>query len=94
MARIAEGLLSDSETRVILRQSPADLGATRELVGLSATEAEHVAGLWRGAALWKVGGRSFLVDHRLSRAEWALVDTDARMRAHAAPPIHARGVPA
>ncbi|WP_217914782.1 hypothetical protein [Miltoncostaea marina] len=94
VARIAEGLLSDSETRVILRQSPADLGATRELVGLSATEAEHVAGLWRGAALWKVGGRSFLVDHRLSRAEWALVDTDARMRAHAAPPIHARGVPA
>lgn len=79
--RIAEGLLSDSETRVILQQSPADLAATRELVGLSATEAEHVGGLWRGAALWKIGGRSFLVDHRLSRHEWTLVDTDARMRA-------------
>jgi type IV secretory pathway VirB4 component len=78
--RIAEGLLSDSETRVILQQSPADLAATRELVGLSATEGEHVAGLWRGAALWKVGGRSFLVDHRLSRREWSLVDTDGRMR--------------
>ncbi|MGE3235376.1 MAG: ATP-binding protein [Thermoleophilia bacterium] len=91
--RIAEGLLSDSETRVILRQSPADLAATRELVGLSATEAEHVAGLWRGAALWKVGGRSFLVDHRLSRAEWALVDTDDRMRATTAPPTHHGGHP-
>ncbi|MGE3795657.1 MAG: ATP-binding protein [Dehalococcoidia bacterium] len=90
--RIAEGLLSDSETRVILRQSPADLAATRDLVGLSATEAEHVAGLWRGAALWKVGGRSFLVDHRLSRAEWALVDTDGGMRA-TAPSTQDRGGP-
>lgn len=82
--RIAEGLLSDSETRVILQQSPADLEATRELVGLTATEAEHVATLGRGAALWKVGGRSFVVQHRLSPGEWALVDTDARMR-HAPP---------
>jgi len=80
--RIAEGLLSDSETRVILQQSPADLAATRELVGLSAREAEHVSWLGLGAALWKVGGRSFVVHHRLSPAEWALVDTDGRMRAN------------
>jgi type IV secretory pathway VirB4 component len=79
--RIAEGLLSDSETRIILQQSPADLRATRELVGLSETEAQHVAGLWRGAALWKIGTRSFLVQHELSPAELALVDTDAAMRA-------------
>ena len=77
---IARGLLSDSETRVILQQSPAVLAATRELIGLSATEVEHVAGLVKGAALWKVGGRSFAVQHRLSAPEWALVDTDARMR--------------
>jgi type IV secretory pathway VirB4 component len=89
--RIAEGLLSDSQTRVILWQSPADLEMTRELVGLSATEAEHVAGLRKGAALWKVGGRSFLVDHRLSGPEWALVDTDARMRANPPTPTHDHG---
>ena len=35
--------------------------------------------LRRGEALWKVGNRSFLVHHRLSRYEQALVDTDARM---------------
>ncbi len=84
-ARIAEGLLSDSETRVILAQSPADLAATREAVGLTRTEEDHIATLPRGVALWKVGGRSFLVEHRLSAAERALVDTDARMR-EAPPP--------
>jgi hypothetical protein len=30
-------------------------------------------------ALWKVGPRSFLIEHRLGRHEAALVDTDARM---------------
>jgi hypothetical protein len=33
-----------------------------------------------GCALWKIGQRSFVVEHRLSRAELALIDTDARMR--------------
>ena len=35
--------------------------------------------LRRGWALWKVGQRSFLVQHRLSSAEREIVDTDARM---------------
>jgi type IV secretory pathway VirB4 component len=82
--KIAQGLLSDSETRIILAQSPADLEATRELIGLTGTEIDHVATLPRGAALWKVSERSFVVEHRLSRAERALVDTDARMRTTAA----------
>jgi hypothetical protein len=30
-------------------------------------------------ALWKVGGRSFLVQHRLSAFETGLIDTDGRM---------------
>ncbi|MGD9573743.1 MAG: ATP-binding protein [Thermoleophilia bacterium] len=85
-ATIAAGLLSDSETRVILAQSPADLAATRELIGLTGTEVDHVASMPRGVALWKVGERSFVVEHRLSRAERALVDTDARMRSSAASP--------
>jgi hypothetical protein len=80
-AKIAQGLLSDSETRIILAQSPADLEATREMVGLTGTEIDHVASMPRGVALWKVGERSFVVEHRLSRAEHSLVDTDARMRA-------------
>ena len=78
--KIAQGLLSDSETRVILKQSPADLEATRELIGLTGTEVDHVADMPVGGALWKVGRRSFVVEHRISAAERALIDTDGRMR--------------
>jgi hypothetical protein len=35
----------------------------------------------QGEALWQVGERSFLVQHRLSSHERRLIDTDARMRA-------------
>jgi hypothetical protein len=35
--------------------------------------------LRRGIALWKVGQRSFLVQHRLSVMEQRIVDTDAAM---------------
>ena len=41
----------------------------RALLGLSSTEAELVPHLRRGVALWKVGSRSFLVQHRLSPLE-------------------------
>jgi hypothetical protein len=34
----------------------------------------------RGVALWKVGSRSFLVEHRVGRHERSLIDTDAAMR--------------
>jgi hypothetical protein len=30
-------------------------------------------------ALWKVGTRSFLLQHRLGRTEQAIIDTDAAM---------------
>ena len=43
---------------------------------------ELVPTLRRGEALWQVGRRSFLVQHRLSSFEQALVDTDARMVRH------------
>jgi hypothetical protein len=77
--RLAQGLLADSETRVIFGQPPSELAAATELVGLTATEAELLPELPRGVALWKLGLRSFLVEHRLDPAEAALVDTDARM---------------
>jgi len=83
LARIAEGLLSDSETRVLLRQSPADLGRTRDVIGLTSAEVEHVATLPRATALWRVGNRSFIVEHRISAAERWLIDTDAAMRQEA-----------
>jgi hypothetical protein len=76
---LAEGLLADSETRVVYAQSPGEVERTGELLGLTPTEAELVTQLRRGVALWKVGRRSFLVEHRLATDEHRLIDTDAAM---------------
>ena len=78
---LAQGLLSDSETRVVYAQSPGELEAASELLSLSETEADLLPQLRRGIALWKVGQRSFLVQHRLSALERHIVDTDAAMTA-------------
>lgn len=80
--RVARGLLSDTETRVVYAQPPGEVAASRDLLGLTSTEAELLPHLERGIALWKVGERSFLVWHRLGSTERAIVDTDGRMVAH------------
>jgi hypothetical protein len=76
---LAHGLLADSETRVVYAQSPGELAAASELLSLSSTESELLPQLRRGVALWKVGQRSFLVQHRMSRMEHLLVNTDHAM---------------
>jgi hypothetical protein len=76
---LAEGLLHDAQTRVVYCQYEDEIPKTRELLGLTSTEARVVGELDPGIALWKVGRRSFLVQHRLSPLELALVDTDTRM---------------
>jgi hypothetical protein len=76
---LAEGLLADSETRVVYAQSPGEVERTGDLLGLTETEAALVTQLRRGVALWKVGQRSFLVEHRLSPEEQDLIDTDGAM---------------
>jgi len=85
-AQLARGLLSDSETRVLYGQPPDELERAREVFQLTAAETELVGRLRRGVALWKVGQRSYLVQHRLGQAELAVVDTDAQMRDPLAPP--------
>ena len=77
--RVAKGLLSDTETRVVYAQPPSEVELTRQLLGLTDTEARLLPQFERGVGLWKVGEFSFLVWHRLGRTEQALVDTDARM---------------
>jgi hypothetical protein len=76
---LAQGLLADAETRVVFGQPPSEVEVATGLLGLTSTEAELLPRLPRGLALWKVGERSFLVEHRLGRREAPLVDTDARM---------------
>jgi type IV secretory pathway VirB4 component len=78
--QLAKGLLEDSETRVIYRQSFGEVERARELLGLTQIEVEQIPNLQRGEALWRVGQRSFIVQHRLSPMfERELVDTDANM---------------
>ena len=89
---LAQGLLSDSETRVVYAQSPGELEAAAELLSLSETEMELLPQLRRGVGLWKVGQRSFLVQHRLSGMERQMVDTDAAMTGRASSSkVEARG---
>jgi hypothetical protein len=78
--QLAEGLLADTETRVVFGQAPAEAEASGRLLRLTSTERDLVARLPRGVALWKVGQRSFLVEHYVGPMEAGLVDTDAAMR--------------
>jgi hypothetical protein len=57
----------------------ARLLTERPGLGLSLSDRERLPELPRGVAIWKVGRTSHLVEHRLCRAEEAIVDTDARM---------------
>ena len=75
----AEQLLALTQTQVIYRQSTADTNDLRELLGLNATEVDRILHLRVGEALWRVNGRSFVVQHRLAPGEWDLIRTDAAM---------------
>ncbi len=77
---LAEGILLDSETRIVYAQPPGEVGAAQELLGLSDIECELLPRLGRGIGLWKIGGRPSLVRHLLGPGEQAMVDSDATMR--------------
>ncbi|GLW46423.1 ATP-binding protein [Streptomyces sp. NBRC 14336] len=76
---LAEGLLADCSTRIMYRQETDQLHAAASLLGLTSVEVDAIAHLNRGRGLWKVAGRSFIVQHLLHGDELALFDTDARM---------------
>jgi type IV secretory pathway VirB4 component len=76
---IAHGLLADSETRIVYRQPPDQAAALGELLGLTAEEIRVVQRLVPGQALWRVGGRSTVVEHIVTDIERPLIDTNAAM---------------
>ncbi len=78
-AKIAAGLLADSATKIVLRQAPDQLDAAATHFGLTEPETRIVGQLTRGRALWKVGGRTAVVQHLLAPSEWWLCNTDQRM---------------
>jgi type IV secretory pathway VirB4 component len=77
---LARGLLADCSTRIIYAQETDQLSATAAQLGLTDVETSLLPGLPVGRGLWKVGRRSFVVDHVRSTTEAELVDTDRRMR--------------
>ncbi len=82
-ARIAEGLVADASTRIVYHQDESQVPLTRSLLGLSRSEGELISMLSAGQALWRVGNRSFVVQHHRSRIEARLTDTDSGMQATA-----------
>ena len=79
-ARIAEGLIADASTRIVYHQDESQVELTRTLLGLSDSEARLLSMLSAGQALWRVGSRSFVVQHYRSKLESRLTDTDTGMR--------------
>lgn len=78
-AKIAAGLLSDIQTRVIFRQPPDQLAVATELFGLSERERVWAGQLVKGRALWRLQRRGAVVQTVLSHTEQALCDTDQAM---------------
>lgn len=78
-SRLADGLLADSETVVCYAQPASELPALAAALGCSEEELALLSTLPRGVALWRVAGRSFLVEHLVSSVERPIVDTDQRL---------------
>ena len=80
VAKIAGGLLSDVQTRIIHRQPPDQVDVAADLFGLSDREREWCGQLLRGRALWRLQRRGAVVEAVLSARERQLADTDQQMR--------------
>ena len=80
-AKVSMGLLADTQTRVLFRQSSDQVADAREHLGLTSTESTVLSRLCRGRALWKVGGSTAVVQHAIGRREQEFCDTDTRMAA-------------
>lgn len=81
-AKVSMGLLADTQTRVLFRQSTDQVDEARSMLGLTTSEAEVLGRLCRGRAIWKVGGRTAVVQHVVGEGERQFCDTDARMATH------------
>jgi len=79
-AKIAMALLADTQTRVLFRQAPDQTAEAKTLLGLTDAEASVLSALPRGRSLWKVAGRTAVVQHVIAPGvEAALCDTDTNL---------------
>ena len=80
-ARIAEGLIADASTRIVYHQDESQVPLTRRCWGSVGIRGAADLDALAGQALWRVGSRSFVVQHYRSRLEATLTNTDTGMRA-------------
>ncbi|WP_232822835.1 type VI secretion protein [Glycomyces dulcitolivorans] len=80
---IAKGLISNCDVRICLAQDTEPLAMTRDVIGLTDTECQHIAswtGQHKGRAIWKVGrSSSHVVQTMLTPIEQELTWTNERM---------------
>ncbi len=75
---LANSLLANAETRIVYRQESDQLGPTATALGLTSTEQQLLPTLGVGQGLWRIKARSFVTQHQLHPAEYALFDTSHR----------------
>lgn len=78
-AKVAMGLLGDTDTRVVFRQATDQIAEATALLDLTSTEAALLPRLARGRGLWKVGANTSVVQHVIARAEAGICNTDDRV---------------
>ena len=79
-SKIAQGLLPDIDTRVLLRQPSDQVSAMTELFELSERERAQLTALPVGRAIWKISRRSAVAQLMRSPLEKRLFYTDSAMR--------------
>lgn len=80
-AKIAAGLLSDIQTRIVFRQPADQVPIAAELLGLTERETRWIGQLVKGRALWRLQHRGAVVHNVLTATELAQFDTDVAMTA-------------
>ena len=78
-AKIAAGLLSDIQTRIVFRQPADQVPIAAELLGLTERETRWIGQLVKGRALWRLQHRGAVVHNVLTATELAQFDTDTAM---------------
>jgi hypothetical protein len=78
-AKLGAGLLADTQTRILFRQSQDQVAETAAMLGLTDTEAAILPKLATGRALWQVGDRRAVVQHHVAANEWTITRTDGAL---------------
>jgi len=80
-AKLAAGLLPDTQTRIVFRQATDQVAETARELGLNSAESFLLPRLRKGRALWKLAGRTAVVQHVIGASEWGICNTDQRLLA-------------